>query len=181
MPILSSQKNEPETSVLLKNAIRFSKYCLPVEIFENCCQSSSICHMSINSSFFLSDLPCPPFFSQNTLFVTNHGHGLCFHCGAKPFFLCNLKKKTYFFASRAVAICPFFSECSNKKRMPYSNWEKNALLENLHFIFQRPQLSILSKEAKSGATKSYKIVHSRNCVRCPYYLAKKMNRRHLFF
>jgi len=65
--------------------------------------------------------------------------------------------------------------------MLYSNWEKHALLENLNFIYQGPRLSILSKEAKSGATKSYKIVHIPNCVRCPYYLAKKMNPKHLGF
>ena len=65
--------------------------------------------------------------------------------------------------------------------MLYSKWEKYALLENLNFIYQSPRLSILSKEAKSGATKSYKIVHIPNCVRRPYYLAKKMNPRHLGF
>ena len=134
MPILSSQKNEPETPVLLKNAIRFSKYCLPVEIFENCCQSSSICHMSINSSFFLSDLPCPPFFSQNTLFVTNHGHGLCFHCGAKPFFLCNLKKKLIFLHQELLPSARFFLSVQMKKEC-YIPIEKKTLSLKIYILF----------------------------------------------
>ena len=104
----------------------------------------------------MSDFAVSPFFSQNTLFVTNHGHGLCFHCGTKPFFLCNLKKKLIFLHQELLQSARFFLSVQMKKEC-YIPIEKKTLSLKIYILFfSVHNFPFWAKKQKVGQLKATK-------------------------
>ena len=133
---------------------KFLKIVLNVPRFLRCLQ--------ILRFFFWSDLKWSPFFSQNTLFVTYHGHSKCFHCGNQPSFQLNLKKKNIFCIKSCWYLPFFFPSVQIKKRncIPIlANWGFFPFF--FHFLGVTKKKKNYIRIKKGNFTRIWTLIQSR--------------------